>query len=81
MLRTWADSTGEVHLVPVELLDRVAAMETLLDEKTRCQCGDDEACALVRRVAELEAEAREQFKFTASLAQKLDAIRSILNQI
>ena len=37
---------------------RVAELEILLEQKVRCQCGDDEACAHVRRVAELEAAVR-----------------------
>lgn len=37
------------------LRTRVTELEVLIDQKERCQCSDSEACAFVRRIAELEA--------------------------
>lgn len=33
---------------------RVAGLEVLVAQQERCQCSDSEACAFVRRIAELE---------------------------
>ncbi len=48
-----------------ELKARVAELETLLDQKIRCQCSDEEACLFARQRDEAEA--------------KLDKIRDAAN--
>ncbi len=60
---------------PMNKDERIHELETLLAQKHRCDCGDSEACALVRRVTELEAWQELAFRAHPNIDLDIEALK------
>lgn len=78
-IRHSALTHGTLEEVTIQQAQEIADLKALYHSGDRCQCGDDEACAHVRRAEDAEARVAELENVTTGMITDLETFRDFEN--